>query len=421
MQDLGTLVFGTSSVATSINASGQIAGYGDEQLGPPVVFTHTFLISGGSMQDLKTLGGIASYAYSVNDSEQVVGDSLTSSGADHAFLYSSGTMQDLGTLTGGSSSLAKGINNSGQIVGRADIGKGAYHAFLYSGGAFKDLNNLVPPGSGWTLLSAQGINDFGQIVGYGISPNGQEHAFLLTPNASAFGLWISAAKGNWSDSTKWIGAVPNAVGAVAVLSASTTAAVTVTLDTPVTLGAMRLDNLGSTSVGYTLSGDGTNTLTLSGSGNNAAITVTSGSQVISTPVILADNLVVTTDGTNPWRLSFGTASSITDNDNDLSLTMSASNGTLILSGSDNYTGGTFVTAGTLIVTNADALPDGTSLTAGADAASIFDSSQAIASPITPSEASQINPVPEPSTLALLAVAVCGAAVGQRLRVRRRKQ
>jgi len=39
------------------------------------------------------------------------------------------------------------------------------------------------------------------------------------------------------------------------------------------------------------------------------------------------------------------------NGSNLSLTMTASNGTLILSGSDTYTGGTIVTAGTLDVTS----------------------------------------------------------------------
>ena len=120
-------------------------------------------------------------------------------------------------------------------------------------------------------------------------------------------------------------------------------------------------------------------------------------------------------GDSSWTLSFGTAGDITDNGNQLSLTLSASNGTLILSGSNNYSGGTNVTAGTLIVTNANAIEDGSSLTVGA----------AIAfAPVVPSVAASslaAAPVPEPGTLALLAAAVCGAAVYQRLRLRQKKQ
>ena len=46
---------------------------------------------------------------------------------------------------------------------------------------------------------------------------------------------------------------------------------------------------------------------------------------------------------------FGTASSIADNGNHLSLTMNASNGTLILGGSNSYSGSTTVDGGTLQV------------------------------------------------------------------------
>jgi autotransporter-associated beta strand protein len=54
-------------------------------------------------------------------------------------------------------------------------------------------------------------------------------------------------------------------------------------------------------------------------------------------------------------------------------------GTVILSGSNSYTGGTAVTAGTLIVESANALPEGSSLTVGAGAASMFGAVQAAAS------------------------------------------
>ena len=58
----------------------------------------------------------------------------------------------------------------------------------------------------------------------------------VVPGPSEPTIWASAVNGNWRDATKWTNGVPNAVGAGAELSASTTAALTVTLDTPVTLG-----------------------------------------------------------------------------------------------------------------------------------------------------------------------------------------
>jgi len=75
---------------------------------------------------------------------------------------------------------------------------------------------------------------------------------------------------------------------------------------------------------------------------------------------------------------------------------------LVLSGSNNYIGGTIVTAGTLIATNSSAIPNGTSLTVGAGGAFIFDPSQASASP-----AAAVIAVPEPGTLVLLTVAAIG--------------
>ena len=90
---------------------------------------------------------------------------------------------------------------------------------------------------------------------------------------------------------------------------------TITLDEPVTLGTLILGNSDSTTVGYTLIGSGSNTLTFSNSGYGATITVANGSHVIDAPVVLADNLVVSGSG----KLAFGTSSSITDE--ALALTM----------------------------------------------------------------------------------------------------
>ena len=125
---------------------------------------------------------------------------------------------------------------------------------------------------------------------------------------------------------------------------------TVTLDIPLTLGTLTLGNSNSSSVGYTLSGSGANTLTLNNSGRGATISVTNGSHAINAAVVLADNLVVSGSGT----LAFGNAG-ITNNGGGYSLTMNGTGGTLILGGSNTYSGGTILNAGILQAGNNSAL------------------------------------------------------------------
>ena len=78
-------------------------------------------------------------------------------------------------------------------------------------------------------------------------------------------------------------------------------------------------------------------------------------------------------------------------------------GTLVLSGSNTYSGGTYVTGGKLVVTAPDAILDGSNLYLGANAAAAFGT--VVSADSTPASASSPAPVPEPSTLALLAAGV----------------
>ncbi len=206
------------------------------------------------------------------------------------------------------------------------------------------------------------------------------------------GYWSSAVSGNWTDASKWGLGVPNGIGFGAALNASTTAAVTVTLNTPVTLGALVLGNSASSTTGYILAGAGSNRLTLNNSGSGAAIILSGGSQTINAPVVLADNLTVNGSGT----LDFGSASSITPS-GGYSLTLNAASATLILSGSDNLSA-MFVAAGKLLVTNPAAIAGGSALTVG--------NSLPFHAPMVETVAAA-TPVPEPGTLTLAAVALFG--------------
>ena len=91
-------------------------------------------------------------------------------------------------------------------------------------------------------------------------------------------------------------------------------------------------------------------------------------------------------------------------------------GTLVLSGSNSYLGGTIVDAGTLVLANGNAILDGTSLAVGAGAVLSFNPSSATGSPVAGSQASAASAVPEPSTLVLLgAAAVLALLYGKRRR------
>jgi autotransporter-associated beta strand protein len=217
--------------------------------------------------------------------------------------------------------------------------------------------------------------------------------------------WAAAINGNWSDGTKWGGSPPNGVGQGAVLNPATTAALTITLDEPVTLSMLQLGNSGGNSaVGYTISGSGTNGLTLDNNGSAALIGVLEGTHAIAAPVEIAGgNLAIVLSRSGVLRIT----GNLTDDNGQESLTLAGDgSGRLIVSGSDTYGGGTIVAAGTLIVSGSSALLNGSSLTVG-DAAALYVAAApafgVAAVPAAPSAAA-VATVPEPSTFVLLSVA-----------------
>jgi probable HAF family extracellular repeat protein len=219
MRDLGTLDGSYYSEAQGINDAGQVVGSSGG---------HAFITgpNGVGMKGLGTLGGSSSSAFDINDSGQVVGESLTGEGSSytsypHAFITGSNGvgMKDLGTLNG-EESQAYGINDTGQVVGKAvswfidqfpvynafmtdadgmnqrlvidgdssaeDINNagqvvGTYflggHAFI-TGANGDGIRSIGTVGSGTT---AYGLNDAGQVVGYSYT-GGPLHAFVTGPD-----------------------------------------------------------------------------------------------------------------------------------------------------------------------------------------------------------------------------------------------
>jgi probable HAF family extracellular repeat protein len=184
IKNLGSLPNAIFTAGLDINDNGDIVGESVFTYGPPFT-SHGFHWNGTTMTDLGTLpGGATSIANAVNSLGVVVGqsDGGNTRGFWHAVKWNIyGKIEDLGVLKGGTYSMAFAINDSKVVVGYGNISTNAPHAFVWTANSgMKDLNDLIPSGSGWTLINANAINNVGQITGYG-SKNGFNHAFVLTP------------------------------------------------------------------------------------------------------------------------------------------------------------------------------------------------------------------------------------------------
>ncbi|HMK55573.1 MAG TPA: FG-GAP-like repeat-containing protein [Dissulfurispiraceae bacterium] len=184
--------------AWGVSNSGRIAGQSN---------SHAVLWSGSnsSPQDLGTLGGATSFAYRINNNNQVIGwaDKTAYSGTTvyHAFIseWNSTTQQyvmtDLGTLASdqgqtnywGGYSLAYYANGAGLVVGTASTTDWGFHAFVWSrANGMTDLgtNPNFPAYEGYAVA----INETGNlIVGCSIDssdPNNSKSYPMVWKNGS---------------------------------------------------------------------------------------------------------------------------------------------------------------------------------------------------------------------------------------------
>ena len=322
-----------------------------------------------------------------------IGGSLALSNSATLDFDVSGNTADLLTITK-ALSVSGVVNVALSITGSPTVNPIVLAAF--------PANNGLSQGN----FSATGLGGSGYTFTL-LTVSGTDELVLKSSNGPA--IWTSPSSGNWSDGTRWsTGSAPGSgKGAVAVVGADTSTPITVALDVPTTLGQLAFSS--TAGGGYTLAAGG-GTLTMDNGTNNngiAQILVASGSHGISAPVILAGALsIVPTAGT-----TLGVSGNISEAAPGTGSLSLDGPGTLILGGSDSYTGGTRVTAGTLIVTSSSSMADNTNLNVAGGGTFIFDPS-VIAAPAAGAATAAAAPagaVPEPGTLALLSVVGIAAA------------
>lgn len=170
----------------------------------------------------------------------------------------------------------------------------------------------------------------------------------------ATGTWILNANGNWTGTpANWQdGTVPNAVGDIANFRNDITATRTITLNSAVTLGGLKMGDLIGGSV-FTFAG--TNALTLDNSIGNAFVNkYGSGTDVWQAPLVLADNVdwnvftgTLDVNGASNAQVSYtGAGNTIKNGAGALRLNINTTGG-------DGYTGNWMVNFGTLNIGGAN--------------------------------------------------------------------
>ena len=171
------LVVGATGTCTAFNANSNLTYlYG----------LNIVVWKNGKATTIEGLGGVApgsgNAAINLNNRDQVVGASGTSSGTFHGFVWDPETgTHDVQTIPGDAASAALDINDRGEIVGISFDQSFSPRAFLTVDGTPTDLNSLVPGGSPLHLVDACSINSKREIIGFAIASDGTSHGYLAIP------------------------------------------------------------------------------------------------------------------------------------------------------------------------------------------------------------------------------------------------
>ncbi len=174
LQIIPPLGEGKDARAYGINQNGVIVGWSASKADNMDNIAYSYDTASKTSTPLGSdiLGGTRSFAFDVNDTNQIVGVATTAEGAANAFLYENGTAKNLGSLNNSGYSEARAINNNGQVTGWSLTEKGNYAAFMYDGTIMVAVPDLGGDAKGYD------INTHGHIVGSATDTEDKDHAFL---------------------------------------------------------------------------------------------------------------------------------------------------------------------------------------------------------------------------------------------------
>ena len=317
----GLIRNGTASTGFGTMSFG-MSGSGQEILTGAETYTGATTVNGGTL----TINGSLS-----SGSITVSGGDFSGSGAIN---FGSGSPN--GEITVNSSGTVDASSGMLWNIAGLSVASGTLADFT-GGGTF------IQPGNLGSLIGSA-------TLAYNIAYTGNQVVITKLLNNT----WNVDASANWSSSASWTGgSVPNGSAIPANFGSVITASRTVNLDIPVTLGSMNFANTNQYTV---LDTTGTNNITLANGAGNASINVTAGSHVVNAGLIIAGNNVLdlnVTPSTGTLTIG-GNISEFTPGSGVLN-TVAASTGTVLLSGSNSFTGGVNVNGGALIAGGGSAL------------------------------------------------------------------
>ncbi|WP_310497684.1 PEPxxWA-CTERM sorting domain-containing protein [Sandarakinorhabdus sp.] len=186
-----------NSLATAVNAAGQVAGAANRSAG---AVSNAVIWNGANATALATLGTERSTARSISSTGWVAGrtDQLSDGSFVGSVWDSAGAKFGLAPVAGCGMSDLRSINSKNTVVGfslnGACSGVATASLWQWNGSGFDgfELGSLVVNLNGFTLQAPQGINDLGQIVGFGFDAQGNTRGYLLTavPEPASWAMLI---------------------------------------------------------------------------------------------------------------------------------------------------------------------------------------------------------------------------------------